>query len=84
MATWVPNASIPNMTLAIDNERDYIAGDIVADPFVVANGHLDVPVRPGLGVDIDLDQIRHYEVPDIKGAYLDPRRPGWFPVKPAY
>ena len=23
-------------------------------------------------------------VDDIKGAYLDPRRPGWFPTKPAY
>ena len=77
-------ASIPNMTLAIDNERDYIAGDIIADPFVVANGHLDVPARPGLGVDVDLECLLQYEVPDIKGAYLDPRRPGWFPTKPAY
>ena len=73
-------ASIPNMTLAIDNERDYIAGDIVNDPFVVEEGHLDVPTRPGLGVD----QLREFEVPDIKGAYLDPGRPGWFPNKPAY
>ena len=77
-------ASIPNMTLAIDNERDYIAGDIIRDPFVVAAGHLDVPLGPGLGVDVDLDLLREFEVPDIKGAYLDPGRPGWFPNKPAY
>jgi L-rhamnonate dehydratase len=77
-------ASIPNMTLAIDNERDYIAGDIVADPFEIENGHLDVPLRPGLGVDVDLALLREFEVDDIKGAYLDPRRPGWFPTKPAY
>lgn len=77
-------ASIPNMTLAIDNERDYIAGDIVADPFVVEDGHLDVPTRLGLGVDVDIERLKEYEVHDIKGAYLDPRRPGWFPTKPAY
>jgi len=77
-------ASIPNMTLAIDNERDYIAGDVIHHPFVVESGHLDVPLRPGLGVDVDLDRLREFEVPDIKGAYLDPGRPGWFPNKPAY
>lgn len=77
-------ASIPNMTLAIDNERDYIAGDIIKDPFVVESGHLDVPLRPGLGVEVDVDLLREFEVSDIKGAYLDPARPGWFPNKPAY
>ena len=77
-------ASIPNMTLPIDNERDYIAGDIIANPFVVTAGHLDVPEAPGLGVTVDHDLLREYEVPDIRGAYLDPRRPGWFPNKPAY
>jgi len=77
-------ASIPNMTMAIDNERDYIAGDIIFDPFTVADGLLDVPLRPGLGVDVDPALLREFEVPDIKGAYLDPRRPGWFPNKPAY
>ena len=77
-------ASIPNMTLAIDNERDYIAGDVIHHPFVIESGHLDVPLRPGLGVDVDLDRLREFEVPDIKGAYLDPGRPGWFPNKPAY
>ena len=77
-------ASIPNMTLAIDNERDYIAGDIITDPFTVQGGQLDVPLRPGLGVDVDPGLLRQFEVPDIKGAYLDPRRPNWFPTKPAY
>lgn len=77
-------ASIPNMTLPIDNERDYLGGDVITAPFVVENGKLDVPTAPGLGVEIDLDAVAHYEVPDIKGAYLDPERPGWFPTKPAY
>ena len=57
---------------------------IVRDPFVVEAGHLDVPLGPGLGVDVDHDLLREFEVDDIKGAYLDPGRPGWFPNKPAY
>jgi len=43
-----------------------------------------VPEGPGLGVTLDLAAVEHYEVQDISGAYLDPRRPGWFPTKPAY
>jgi glucarate dehydratase len=43
-----------------------------------------VPQAPGLGVEVDIDLVRKHEVNDITGAYLDPRRPGWFPVKPAY
>jgi L-rhamnonate dehydratase len=77
-------ASIPNLSLAIDNERDYLGGDIMHDPFVVNDGHLPVPTGPGLGIEVDLDRVREYEVHDIRGAYLDPGRPGWFPTKPAY
>jgi len=77
-------ASIPNMTLAIDNELQHLAGDIAAKPFAIDQGLLTVPDAPGLGVDVDLDLVAKYEVQDITGAYLDPRRPGWFPVKPAY
>jgi len=77
-------ASIPNMTLAIDNELQHLAGDIAAKPFAIDQGMLTVPDAPGLGVDVDLDLVAKYEVQDITGAYLDPRRPGWFPVKPAY
>jgi len=35
-------------------------------------------------VDVDENALKHYAVETISGAYLDPRRPGWFPVKPAY
>ncbi len=77
-------ASIPNMSLAIDNERDYLGGDIITAPFEVAGGKLAVPRGAGLGVEVDLAAVEHYQVTDIKGAYLDPGRPGWFPTKPAY
>ena len=77
-------ASIPNLTLAIDNELQHLAGDITADPFVIEAGTLSVRDAPGLGVSVDPALVARYEVHDITGAYLDPGRPGWFPVKPAY
>jgi L-alanine-DL-glutamate epimerase-like enolase superfamily enzyme len=77
-------ASIPNMTLAIDNERQHLAGDIARALIPIERGAMAVPEGPGLGVEVDIDLVRKHEVNDITGAYLDPRRPGWFPVKPAY
>lgn len=78
------SASIPNLTLAIDNELQHLAGDISPQPFIIDRGHLAVPDGPGLGVTVDPKLVARYEVNDITGAYLDPRRPGWFPTKPAY
>jgi len=77
-------ASIPNMTLAIDNERDYLGGDISPNPGRIVDGRMDVPTGPGLGIEVDEDALARYEVDEIKGAYLDPSRPGWFPMKPLY
>ncbi|MDC8013499.1 mandelate racemase/muconate lactonizing enzyme family protein [Tahibacter soli] len=77
-------ASIPNMDIAIDTERAYLAGDIVRNPPVLRDGGYAVPTEPGLGVEIDVEQLERYRVDAISGAYLDPARPGWFPVKPTY
>lgn len=76
--------SLPNMTLAIDTERDYLAGDITAVPVPLCNGAFAPPAGPGLGVEPDPAAIEAFEVKAIEGAYLDPARAGWFPVKPAY
>jgi L-alanine-DL-glutamate epimerase-like enolase superfamily enzyme len=77
-------ASVPNLTLAIDNELSHLAGDVITQPFIIERGALVVPEAPGLGVTLDHAAVERYQVDDIKGAYLDPRRPGWFPTKPAY
>lgn len=77
-------ASIPNLSLAIDNEITHLAGDVITAPFRVDRGTLAVPEGPGLGVTLDHAAVERYQVDDITGAYLDPRRPGWFPTKPAY
>jgi L-rhamnonate dehydratase len=77
-------ASIPNMGLAIDTEQTYLAGDIASDGPRLARGGFAVSDKPGLGVMPDESLIERYRVSEIAGAYLDPDRPGWFPVKPAY
>ena len=77
-------ASIPNMAIAIDTERAYLSGDISPAPPTLESGHFAVPEAPGLGVDIDEAAVERYRVGEIAGAYLDAKRPGWFPVKPAY
>jgi glucarate dehydratase len=77
-------ASIPNLSLAIDNELRHLAADVITTPFTIDRGTLTVPEGPGLGVTLDQAAVERYAVDDITGAYLDPRRPGWFPTKPAY
>ena len=77
-------AACPNMTLAIDTELPYLAGDVIRRPFRIREGFMEVPTGPGLGVEVDLAEVRRREVSEISGAYLDPARPDWFPQKPAY
>jgi L-rhamnonate dehydratase len=77
-------ASIPNMTLAIDTEQTYLGGDIAPDGPKLVDGHFAVPQRPGLGAEPDESALERYKVSTIYGAYLDPDKPDWFPVKPAY
>jgi len=40
----------------------YHADDIVLQRPEITNGHIDVPSGPGLGVELDWDKVRHYEV----------------------
>jgi len=77
-------ASIPNASIAIDTERAYLGGDISPAPPQIDSGRFAVPTAPGLGVEISEELVEQYRVGEISGAYLDPARPGWFPVKPAY
>lgn len=76
--------SIPNLSIAIDTERSYLAADIAPDTPVLDRGRFLPPAGPGLGGTPDMAAIAEYRVTDIAGAYLDTSRPGWFPLKPAY
>ncbi len=73
-------AAIPNMTVSIDTEQTYLASDIASNGPRLRDGGFDVPTAPGLGVDPDVAMLEKLKVDGIAGAYLDPSRPGWFPV----
>jgi L-rhamnonate dehydratase len=77
-------ASIPNMSLAIDSERDYLSGDVVTSPPSVKEGCFDLPTDPGLGVLPDFRLLDKHQTECIQDPYLDRKRPGWFSTKPAY
>ena len=77
-------ASIPNMNLAIDTERAYLAADVVRNPPALKDGAYEVPMAPGLGFYVVVAALVTSGVGDIAGPYLDPARPGWFPTKPAF
>lgn len=36
--------------------------DLLATPVKVVNGYVEIPRTPGLGVELDLDKVRHYQV----------------------
>ncbi|MEM1363027.1 MAG: mandelate racemase/muconate lactonizing enzyme family protein [Pseudomonadota bacterium] len=76
--------ALPNLSLAIDTEHRYLTGDIADDALPMTGGAFSPTDRPGIGVTPNIDAIHEYEVHEIEGAYLDPARPNWFPVKPAY
>jgi glucarate dehydratase len=77
-------ASIPNMSIAIDSERDYLSGDVVTVPPQVKEGRIAVPAEPGLGVSPDFALLEKFRTERIQDPYLDRARPGWFSTKPAY
>ena len=77
-------AATPNLSIAIDTESVYLSADICRNPPKISDGHFALPEGPGLGVEVDEDLLEHYHVTSIDGAYLNPARPGWFPLKPSY
>lgn len=77
-------ASIPNLTHSVDTEHAYLAADVVRERFALREGCFEVPRSPGLGVTPDPEAFERFRASEIKGAYLDPDRAGWFPTKPAY
>ncbi len=38
----------------------YLAEDLLAQPFPVRNGKVQVPTGPGLGIEVDQDKLRRY------------------------
>ncbi len=53
----VRNATIPSDVLHFTRENDLIGGALIPK-----DGFVEVPDRPGLGVELDMDAVEHYRV----------------------
>jgi galactonate dehydratase len=71
------NTSIPNFFIheIFDEFNEPWEREIVVNPVEVVNGYIEVPERPGLGIDLNLDEIRKH--PYCQENYLPLFKPGW-------
>jgi L-alanine-DL-glutamate epimerase-like enolase superfamily enzyme len=53
-------ATIPNLTLGNQTHHQLLAGDVLIDPLHLVAGAMAVPAGPGLGVEIDDDQVERF------------------------
>lgn len=65
-------AAMPSMVHANQTVLHLLDGDVVRAPFRMADGCVDVSDAPGLGVDLDEDQVREY------ARRFDEEGPYWF------
>jgi galactonate dehydratase len=71
------NASLPNFFIheIFDEFNEPWEKDIVTHPVEVIDGYIQIPSRPGLGIDLNLDEIRLH--PYQPENYLPLFKPGW-------
>lgn len=71
------NASIPNFFIheIFDEFNEPWEKQIVTNHVEVVNGYIEVPERPGLGIDLDLEEVRKH--PYQQENYLPLFKPGW-------
>lgn len=60
-------AAVPDLILECEfyMASYYAEDDILVDPFPVSNGRVKVPTGPGLGVEINPDQLARYAVAEV-------------------
>jgi galactonate dehydratase len=71
------NASLPNFFIheIFDEFNEPWERDIVTHPVEVVNGYIDVPERPGLGIDLNVEEILKH--PYRQEHYIPLFRSGW-------
>jgi galactonate dehydratase len=71
------NASIPNFFIheIFDEFNEPWEKEIVTNPVEVVNGYIEISDRPGLGIDLNIDEIRKH--PYRQENYLPLFKPGW-------
>jgi L-alanine-DL-glutamate epimerase-like enolase superfamily enzyme len=55
-------ASLPAYSLANDTTYYGLVEDILVEPFRIEAGTMTVPLRPGLGIEVDPERLRKYRV----------------------
>jgi galactonate dehydratase len=76
------NASIPNFFIheIFDEFNDPWEEQIVSNPVKVVDGYIEVSDRPGLGIDLNLEEIHRH--PYRQGNHLPLFQAGWETRKP--
>ena len=81
-------AAQPMVSHAIDTHLVDQSGDVITEPFTFRDGCLAVPNGPGLGVELDREQLERYhrlyeEVGD-RDEFQDEQRSDWRPFLPLW
>ena len=71
------NASLPNFYIheTFDEFNEPWESEIVMNPVKVVDGYIDIPVRPGLGIDLNLEEIAKH--PYQQEHFLPLFKSGW-------
>jgi galactonate dehydratase len=71
------NASLPNFLIheIFDEFNEPWEKEIVTNPVHVVDGYIEIPERPGLGIDINIEEILKH--PYQQENYLPLFKPGW-------
>ncbi len=71
------NASIPNFFIheIFDEFNEPWEREIVVNPIEVVDGHIEISERPGLGIDLNIEEIQKH--PYQQENYLPLFKPGW-------
>ena len=61
-------AATPNISLGCEfyQASYFLERDLLAEPFPVKDGRVVVPRKPGLGVRVDEDRLRHYVIETLR------------------
>jgi galactonate dehydratase len=71
------NASLPNFFIheIFDEFNEPWEKEIVTNPVHVVDGYIEIPDRPGLGIDLNVEEIARH--PYQPGNHLPLFQPGW-------
>ena len=54
-------AAVPALDWGLTVTNSGLAEDVVIEPLAVTHGHVNVPERPGLGIDVDERRVRRWQ-----------------------